>query len=302
MKRFARFLAQESRYLYDTDIKSVLSWVHNLYEKKAEDDKRPRDPRPILTDPFDWANSRYSYSGLHMSLFDKKKRIISTPTNCRDYFNEALRFHVLKGKGVSSHHVSDVAVGHFDYKMLRIAFMLDQPIRSEIPVEQGMLNGVRVANMYGRVAGWGPLRVVKARQVFEDSERTLYLVVGDPSWMRMPQFISILLLFIRISLQVEIPGWVRDAYSMQCWWAENVGSYGRPDDFSSFMYDVYKPLLTMFAHEAEIFPSDIKAGYDSNITDNFHYNSGISSFISGGNPTHPVAAKKLKQIYKAEVR
>ncbi len=302
MKNFAKFLATESKYLYDTDIKSVLTWVHDLWVK-AEKSKRPRDSRPLLNDPEVGISWRYRYVSPSFFLLDAGRNIISIPADCRDYFNEAIRYHVVGGKLVTSHHVDHRYLGTFDRSTFRMAMFLDSKLHPDTEVDEGIRSGVRIANLYGAVAGWGKLRVSRAKleREIRDSPgyqiRNAWVVVGDPNWMRYPQFVSLLLLFIRLGLRGFLPEWVRDAYSMQAWWAENLDTVNQGD--YHFMNIAYKKLLTLFAHEREIFPGDIDSGYHHSLS-SFHSSSGINSLMVDTS-THPKSVDTLNKLY-AEVK
>lgn len=304
---FARFLANKNKFPYNTNIKPVLTWVHNkLYlfakeeKEEAEELKRPRGPRLLLK--LAWASvlDVYGFPKLHISMVSKEDEIITIPTNCRDYVNEAIRSHVTEGD-LFSHHVTKDCIGKMDYDNLRMVLLLDVPLNPKIPILDGIKNGLRVADMYGRVAGWKGLYLTQClvKRGKEDSLHECYLIAGDKNWQRTPQFISMLLLLIRVCLVHEVPSWIKDAYSLQGYWHEALDirtlGAGTPVDFTDFLYASYDKLLTLVAHEREIFPHDIHGGYDARLR-GFHLRSGLNSLVKN-NSTHPKSAKKLKTLY-----
>jgi hypothetical protein len=163
--------------------------------------------------------------------------------------------------------------------------------------------------MYGRVAGWRNFQLVRCLLPPAEDEtfvgdveplpRECYAIIGDKNWQRTPQFISLLILLIRICLVHKVPDWITDAYSLQGYWHEMEttlrGSYSNNADFNTFLYNSYDKLLTLVAHEREIFPHDIDGGYDAQIK-NFHLKSGLNSLV-GRDSIHPESAHKLNILY-----
>lgn len=304
MKRFARFFLEQSKELYETDIASVLRFVHSIFEKKAEDDKRPRDPRPILTG-HPGMKLWYSTSQLEFALLSEKHEIISATTHCRDYFNEAIRFHI---SGTISHHCSEEWPGSIDMKKLRIALFLDEAVHYDISPYEGIKNGVRLANMYGRVAGWSPIRMVRARIPYEydkhdHREKECYVLVGDRNWQRTPQYISMLILLLRICLVYRVPEWITDAYALTGYWHEFLyDTQGRPDnsDITVYLANSYHHMLLMMAHDRDIFPFNMLTGFGKKVAETFHGHSGLNSLVQD-NSTHPQSARTLAHYYNTEV-
>jgi hypothetical protein len=296
---FVKYLAKESKNMFNTDIGSVLSWFCNQFTVtvKAEESKRPRDPRPFL----ETFGTRYvgygnAYDGLHMSLLSKDKKIITLSTNCRDYFNEAIRWFITGGR-TRGLHCSTFCINKMDRDNLRMVLMSD-PIN---PIFAGVKNGLRLANMYGKVAGWKKFRLARCLIRSEENFPPLecYAVIGDKNWQRTPQFISMLILLIRVCLYHEVPSWIQDAYSLQGYWHEILGDKDiryKNNDFETFLYNSYDILLTLVAHEREIFPHDQDGGYSIEL-DNFHLKSGLYSLVKYDNPTHPKSAMKLSELY-----
>ncbi len=303
---FVRFLATESKDLYNTDLKSVLTWVYDLFVK-VEESKRPRDPRPLLR-PYPGHMSQYDYTGLHMALLSSEGEVITAPTHCRDYFNEVIRYHVTDGKAICS-YVYRQNLGKFDRDNLRFVCLSDTSSVFTQSVYDGIENGLRLADMYGRVAGWKNFQLVRCLlplgedEAFVDVEpppRECYAIIGDKNWQRTPQFISLLILLIRICLVHKVPDWITDAYSLQGYWYELlfVESRNRTgnSDFSVFLYNSYDKLLTLVAHEREIFPHDIDGGFNAKIP-NFHLKSGLDSLVKMSS-IHPESAHKLDMLYR----
>lgn len=302
---FARFLLQESKYLYNTDVKSVLIWVYNIFEKAEEESKRPRDPRPLLKDN-DSMGLPYGYTSLHVALLSKDRHVITCPTHCRDYINEAIRWHVCgDSKAVFSSHCNEDFEGDIDMRSLRLVLFLDEPryFSSDVPIFDGIKNGIRVANMYGRVAGWKPIRLVRARVPNgEEDYRECYVLIGDRNWQRTPQYISMLVLLIRICLMWEVPEWIDDAYALTGYWHEFIyNTEDRPDnsDITVFLTNSYHHMLLMVAHDREIFPGNMLSAYSSR-HNSFHGSSGINALVCDDS-VHPKAAEKLKHYYNTEV-
>jgi len=304
MKRFARFFLQESKFLYETDIKSVLRFVHRVFVRKAEDDKRPRDPRPTLI-PHPGQPVGYVYNPIQFALLSKDRRIINNPTHCRDYMNDAIRYHV---SGMHSAHCNHQWPGELDMHKLRMVFFYDVSEWEHINVFDGIKNGVRLANMYGRVAGWSPLRLVRAKIPYEKNDKTYekecYVLVGDRNWQRTPQYMSMLILLIRICIVHEVPKWITDAYALTGYWYEflyNTDTKDRPSnsDINTFLANSYDHMLVMMTHDREIFPGNMLGNFSSKL-DNFHNKSGINSLINKSG-CHPESAKKLSHYYATEV-
>jgi len=296
---FVKYLAKESKDMFDTDIGSVLSWFYDQFTVtvKAEESKRPRDPRSFLgifeTQYVGYGNI---YDGLYMSLLSKDKKIITLPTNCRDYFNETIRWFITGGR-TRGLHCSTFCINKMDRDNLRMVLISD-PINL---IFVGIKNGLRLANMYGKVAGWKKLRLARCLIPSEENSPPLecYAVIGDKNWQRTPQFISMLILLIRVCLYHEVPSWIQDAYSLQGYWHEILGDRDiryKNNDFETFLYNSYDILLTLVAHEREIFPHDQDGGYSIEL-DNFHLKSGLNSLVKYDNPTHPKSATKLSELY-----
>ena len=301
---FAKYLLQESKYLYNTDIKSVLMWVYNIFERVDEDRKRPRDPRPLLKINASMSDHRYDFHPLQMAMLSKDRYIITSPTHCRDYVNEAIRWHICGGSAVHSFHCNDDYEGELDIRTLRMVLLLDYPMHGDIQPFDGIKNGVRLANMYGRVAGWGPLRVIRARIPHtEEDDRECYVLIGDRNWQRTPQYISMLLLLIRVCFVSKIPEWISDAYALTGYWHEFLYSkeVRRPDntDGVTYLAHSYHHMLRMVAHDRDIFPHNMLEGYHSK-HDAFHGHSGLNALVTNDS-IHPESASKLKRYYNTEV-
>ena len=301
---FVKFLNRESKYLYNIDFKSVLMWVRDQFTVtvQAEVCKRPRDLRPYLR-PYGDKISPYKYEGLHISLVSKGKEIIANSTNCRDYFNEVIRWFVTGGRTRALHCNQDYE-GMMDRNNLRIVLFIDLP-EERSPLD-GIKNGLRLANMYGRVAGWRKLRLARCLLPRGEHHPPLecYVIVGDKNWQRTPQFISMLILLIRVCLYHEVPSWIQDAYSLQGYWHEILGDArirGITNDFFDFLYNSYDKLLTLVANEREIFPHDQDGGYHIRL-DNFHLKSGLNSLVKNYSPTHPKSATILRRLYMEECK
>lgn len=289
MMNFARFFPKESK-------------VYALLVK-AEQLKRPRDTRSFLK-PYSPAEFKYDTDQLQICMVSKDRKIFTRPTNCRDYLIEAIRFHITNGKAMC-HHALLRYGGELDRDNLRFLMLLDVPFQDEISQFDGIKNGLRVADMYGRVAGWRKSRLVKclidAPSYDNSGPRKCYLVVADKNWQRMPQFVSMFTLLIRVCLHHQVPDWVQDAYSLQGYWHELFTTDGRPStrDFYDFLYNSYDRLLTLVAHEREIFPYDIDGGYNTDLR-HFHPKSGLASLINDDS-THPKSATMLEKLYTGEV-
>jgi len=235
----------------------------------------------------------------------KEGQIISSPTHCRDYFNETIRYYATGGKTACG-YIFESLIDKFDRDNLRFVCLSDSSLTFTQPVYDGIKNGLRLANMYGRVAGWKDFQLFRcllpAPVTFigkEPPPHECYVVIGDKNWQRTPQFISLLILLIRVCLVHKVPDWVTDAYSLQGYWWEmlftNNYVHSNLPDFYDFLYNSYDKLLTLVAHEREIFPHDIDGGYDAGI-DNFHPKSGLNSLIKM-NSIHPKSANKLHTLY-----
>ena len=294
---FVSYLANEISYLFKTDTGSVIKQPL----EKVEESKCPRDPRPLITihhclnrnfNPYDTY-----YSELHMVLVSKNEGVISIPTCCRDFFNQVIRHQLFEEVSGSSYAVR-AAHGMIDRDSLRVGLLLDQPYNNRIKVLDGLMNGVRVANMYGRVAGWQPLEIEHCRieQKRREDPTDFYIMVGDANWQRTPQYISMLILIIRLCLRYQVPLWIKDAYSMQTWWHELIYKENRQPtpDVDTFLNNSYGSLLTLVAHDEEIFPHDMEGGYNPKI-ESFHGKSGLNSLVTG-NSSHPDSTKKLIQL------
>ena len=302
---FVRFLQRELK-LEVLDIKSALSWFKDQFtvSVKAEKSKRPRDSRPLLkinaSMDGDYAGN---YNALHMCMLSEDRHVITSPTHCRDYLNEAIRWHVCGGKNVHSHHCSESFEGDLDMRKLRMLLLLDHSIRPGVHPYDGIKNGVRLANMYGRVAGWSPIRLVRANIPHKnDTEKDCYVLIGDRNWQRTPQYISMLLLLIRLCLVWEVPEWIKDAYALTGYWHEFIyDTKDRPDnsDVTVFLTNSYHHMLLMVAHDREIFPHNMLSAYSSS-HESFHGSSGINALVRG-ETIHPESTKRLKHYYNTEV-
>jgi len=182
---FVRFLATESKHLYDTDIKSVLTWIYDLFVK-VEESKRPRDSRPLLKQN-EHCEHGYEFKSLHMASLGKDRFLLSNPTHCRDYFNEIIRYYATGGR-TNSYHIKTALANEeeFDRDYLRLALFLDVESFNNISPIDGIRKGLRLANMYGSIAGWRRLRCVQCRMKNEKDFRSVYVVLGDKNWQRTP--------------------------------------------------------------------------------------------------------------------
>jgi hypothetical protein len=307
MKNFAKYLARESKYLYNTDLKSVLTWLYDLFDKVDAENKRPRDPRPLIN-LNGIMGGHYHFSRLHFALVSEDCRILNGTLHCRDYLNEVIRWWVTAGQ-THSFHCKDDIEGRLDRKYLRLLLLLDtnghvwDRENNDVSPYSGIKNGVRVANMYGRVAGWSPIDLIRCKfSADPEVEREAYLLVGDRNWQRAPEFISMLTLLIRICLAYEVPKWITDAYALTGYWHEllyHTEHFPRGDDFTSFLAHSYHHMLLLMAHERELFPGSMEENFSPKGT-NFHPKSGLDSLVRDDS-FHPVAAKKLKSYYDMEV-
>lgn len=137
----------------------------------------------------------------------------------------------------------------------------------------------------------------------EKLERECYVLIGDRNWQRTPQYISMLLLLIRICLVVRVPEWITDAYALSGYWHELL--YNTPDrpsnsDISSYLANSYDHMLVMMTHDREIFPFNMLTGYRRNVWITFHGHSGLDSFVRDDS-IHQESAKKLQLYYATEV-
>jgi hypothetical protein len=295
---FVRFLAKESKYLYSSDIREVLLWVHGLFVKMDEERKRPRGPRPLLK-----VNERmgYNYIVLHMAMLSKNRQILTGPTNCRDYLNEAIRCRV---SGTHSYNTDKDWPDKLDKKKLRLVLFLDNELVDGIEPLDGIKNGVRVANMYGRVAGWRPIHTCKAvipdqTTDEEDAVKECYVLTGDGNWQRTPQYISMLVLLIRICLIHKVPEWITDAYSLTGYWEELINApTSTHSDITLFLANSYRHMLVMVANDRKIFPHSIKGGFPKK-GDGFHASSGINALVHDTS-FHHKSAQLLKSYWKME--
>jgi len=191
--------------------------IRNIFVKAGES-KRPRDPRPLVTCDkrvtLNFNHYNTYFSALSMVLVTKDNKIISIPTGCREFFNEVIRHQVTNING-ASYAVTSTS-NMMDRDNLRVGLLLDQPYNNRIKILDGLMNGIRVANMYGRVVGWAPLEIEHCRieQVGREEPTDFYIMTGDANWQRMPQYISMLILILRLCLKYQVPEWVEDAYSM----------------------------------------------------------------------------------------
>jgi hypothetical protein len=290
-----RFSLKENKYLLR------IRWLLN--KVKVEERKRPRDLRPLLKFTPKY-HSSYQISPLHMSMVDENRQMVTSPTNCRDYLNEAIRCYV-SGEKIASHHVGYEWNLDMDFNNLRIALLCDVAPSSVITIKDGIRNGVRVANLYGRVAGWGKLRLVTCRVPDSEKEKTYkecYLLIGDKNWQRTPQYISMLILLIRVCMVHEVPEWIDDAYALEGYWAEMMKyHHHNTSDVTSFLSNSYEYLITIMANDGELFPRSMFEAFEEikGRPDNFHYGSGLYSLTSGES-IHPESAKKLKQLMEAK--
>jgi len=286
---FVEFLSQE--------IKFIPKCLRDRFVKKeAEESKRPRDLRPLLT-PVPGDSGSYITHPLHMALVNKERQLITSLMSCRDYFNEAIRYYATNGSTVS-HHVGTEWNFTMDVDTFRLLLVCECVMNKDIEVIPGIYNGIRVANMYGRVAGWGKLRIVRCRlPKGEEAEKECYMVVGDKNWQRTPQYISMLILLIRICMIHEVPEWINDTYSLQGYWHELIfqnTNRTTDSDIDSFLKNSYEYLVTIMANDEEIFPHDMAGGYSASLG-GFHLGSGLNSLVNNDG-THPESTKKLKQL------
>lgn len=284
--------------------KLALTWVQDLV-KEAGAYQRPR--RPQFLDHNDQVGFHYRFNNLHMSVIDSQRKAISNPTNCRDYLNDAIKCFVTKG-GSSSGHVDGRCLGSFDHEHLRLILFLDTTGADHYKrIAYGLNNGVRLANMYGRVAGWRKLRLAKAVMTApfdEDGKRSnknCFVLIGPKNWFRAPQILSVLILLLRVCISYRVPKWITDAYALQGYWDELLRSRRCPDtaDFRKYLYNCYDYLLTLIAHEQEIFPDEVYESYKGDT--GFHAQSGIYSMIKNGG-SHRDSADILHKLYKEEIR
>jgi hypothetical protein len=136
----------------------------------------------------------------------------------------------------------------------------------------------------------------------EEDYRECYVLIGDRNWQRTPQYISMLVLLIRICLMWEVPEWIDDAYALTGYWHEFIyNTEDRPDnsDITVFLTNSYHHMLLMVAHDREIFPGNMLSAYSSR-HNSFHGSSGINALVCDDS-VHPKAAEKLKHYYNTEV-
>lgn len=283
----------------------ALTWVQDLI-REAGAYQRPRRPQFLAHN--NQVSFNYLYTNLHMAILDPERRAISNPTNCRDYLNEVVRYFVTGGQSRST-HVDNCNLHKFDHDHLRLILFYDAVRGEHIEkIEYGLRNGVRLANMYGRVAGWRKLRLAKAAMLAPYDEdrtkpnKTCFVLVGPTNWFRAPQILSVLILLLRVCLRYRVPKWITDAYALQGYWDELLNSRRCPDnsDFSRYLRNCYDRLLTLVAHEKEIFPDSAEENYSPAI-DFFHSQSGINSMVEG-HGSHKKAADKLQELYREEIR
>jgi len=142
--------------------------------------------------------------------------VTSHPTICRELFIEVIRHYVTRGKASSGYAMINTKSG-MDHNNLRIGLLLDRPMSHRIEVFDGIKNGIRVANMYGRVVGWRPIELTECVIAASEGMKKVscYLLVGDAGWQRTPQYVSMLILIIRLCLEHRVPEWIEDAYAIQ---------------------------------------------------------------------------------------
>ena len=274
------------------DLKTLLTCVHDFYTIKyqKEDTRRIID----LTESLD-----YSFSSQMMCWAQPNGGQATHFTKCRDYLNDSY-LGFLHEYSTSYYKLAEKRVVGFD--KLRLLFTGMNKERLE--------GAVHAINVYSKLAGWEPAECIHGRmQSSHGKWINVYLLEADCGWMRYPQIVSALLLFIRV-LQgwahiTGLPDYIEDAYSLQGFWDEAIEavrkSEGRSSGDISYLESCNPYMITLLNHEKEIFPEELPKAWQRKTK--FHNNSGIYSFINSDcTSTHKKESEKLTEIYQSEVK
>jgi hypothetical protein len=145
-------------------------------------------------------------------------------------------------------------------------------------------------------------------QTRTDKWSNAFLLEADGNWMKYPQLVSALVLFVRVLQNwahiIGLPDYIEDAYSLQCFWDEGIEAVRRTNDGPGdirYLESCNPYMITLLTHEKEIFPEELPKAWQRKTK--FHNASGIYSFISTDcTSTHKKESEKLTEIYQSEVK
>lgn len=275
----------------------LITDIHNYFffrEKRKKEKEDAVDLR-LRIELFDDNKPRYNQTAIGLFFVTKDNEQITKMVSCRDYLNESFRIALYEGSG--SYWKRGYPKPELDE--LRLVIWSSSLNNQKIDA------GLKVVNMYARLADWPKTKAYSAR-IEDQGGKWLnaYLLVGPKEWQKYPQLLSLFILFFRLAKVITIPRSVNDPYALECVWHEAVecerkryaGGYEPKVDIHTFLPDCYKKLIVLMKNEKEIFDAGLEEAWPKSCD----YRTGIYSMCRQTS-IHPAADAKLQKFYLKEM-
>lgn len=273
----------------------LITNIHNYFfcrEKRRREEEDAEDPR-VRIDLF--SKPRYNPTTIAFFFATKYNKQVNESVQCRDYLNDCFR-QALHDKNGSywrpGYHKPELD----ELRLVMWSSALD---------DQKIRTGLRVVNMYAKLAGWSETKVYPSKMENQVGEwLNAYLLVGPKEWQRYPQLLSLFILFFRLAKIITIPEYIKDPYALECFWQEVVklerGRIGNGnsmrEDISTFLFTCYEKLIVLMKNEKKIFGGGLEKAWPQSCISK----TGIHSMCESLS-VHPGADAKLQKFYSAEM-